>query len=105
MTTAPSSGAVTNPYVGPRPFQRGELFFGRETETSGLIDTLLASRIVLLHSPSAAGKTSLLQAAVAPEMERRDFQLCVQRGSFTAARVSTPATVKADNSYAAGVVS
>lgn len=105
MTTAPSGGPVTSPYVGPRPFRRGELFFGRERETTGLVDTLLASRIVLLHSPSAAGKTSLLQAAVAPEMERRDFQLCVQRAPFSPARVSTPATLKADNSYAAGVVS
>ena len=50
-----------NPYVGPRPFRKGELFFGRERETKGLLNMLLAGRIVMLHSPSGAGKTSLVR--------------------------------------------
>lgn len=104
MTAAPSSRHfVASPYVGPRPFRRGELFFGREREASELVNTLIANRIVLLHSPSGAGKTSLLQAAVAPVMERRGFQLCTQHDPLSAAKVSTPATVKADNRYVASV--
>jgi hypothetical protein len=57
-----------NPYVGPRPFERGETLYGREREVLELYDLLIAERIVLLHSPSGAGKTSLLQAALLPKL-------------------------------------
>ena len=53
-----------NPYPGPRPFKRGETLYGRERETAELLDLLIAERIVLLSSPSGAGKTSLVQAAL-----------------------------------------
>ncbi|NJK82271.1 MAG: hypothetical protein HC914_21425, partial [Chloroflexaceae bacterium] len=65
----------TNPYVGPRSFQRGELLYGRDTEVSSLVGLLIAERIVLLHSPSGAGKTSLIQAALVPELEERGFHV------------------------------
>jgi hypothetical protein len=92
--------------VGPRPFERGELFYGREQEATSLVDSLLSSRVVLLHSPSGAGKTSLVQAAVAPDMERRGFQICARRDPFSLARVSTPPPEAAmnDNRYVASVV-
>ena len=62
-----------NPYVGPRPFDLGEKLYGRERETRELVGRLIAERIVLVHSPSGAGKTSLLQAAVIPRLKERDF--------------------------------
>jgi hypothetical protein len=62
-----------NPYVGPRAFQRGETLYGRDREVMELVDLLIAERIILLHSPSGAGKTSLIQAALVPELEREGF--------------------------------
>ena len=56
----------TNPYVGPRPFRTGEKLPAREREQRELTDLLIAERIVLLYSPSGAGKTSLIQAGVVP---------------------------------------
>ena len=40
-----------NPYVGPRSFQAGEPFYGRDRELRSLSALLEAERIVLLHSP------------------------------------------------------
>jgi hypothetical protein len=102
----PAAAVASDPYVGPRPFRRGELFFGREREAVGLTNALISGRVVLLHSPSGAGKTSLIQAAIAPTMARRGFQICAQQEPFSAARVTTPAPdeVRAANRYVAGVV-
>ena len=47
-----------NPYVGPRAFQYGETLYGRDREVVELLDLVIAERIVLLYSPSGAGKTS-----------------------------------------------
>lgn len=62
-----------NPYVGPRPFQTGEKMYGRERETRELLNLLIAERIVLLYSPSGAGKTSLIQAALLPKLREEEF--------------------------------
>lgn len=62
-----------NPYVGPYPIQAGQPFFGRKLETAELASRVIARRIVLLHSPSGAGKTSLIQAGLVPEMERQNY--------------------------------
>lgn len=64
-----------NPYIGPRPYQKGETIYGRERETSELADLLIAERIVLLYSPSGAGKSSLLNAAILPKMATQGFQV------------------------------
>ena len=69
-----SSSYTQNPYVGPRPFQTGETLYGRDREILELLDLLIAERIVLLYSPSGAGKTSLIQAGLLPELEEEDFQ-------------------------------
>jgi WD40 repeat protein len=62
-----------NPYVGPRSFQTGERLFGRDRELRQLLDLLVAERIVLLHSPSGAGKTSLIRAGLIPALEAQGF--------------------------------
>jgi len=64
-----------NPYVGPRAFRYGETLYGRDREVMGLLGLLIAERIVLLYSPSGAGKTSLIQAALTPALEKEDFQV------------------------------
>jgi WD40 repeat protein len=73
-----------SPYVGTRAYRRGEELFGREQETRDLVRLVLAERVVLLYSPSGAGKTSLLAAKVIPSLEREDFQV------LGPARVSDP---------------
>lgn len=95
MTTAPPTAQMAtrsdNPYVGPRPFRRGERLRGRDREAMGLADKLLGERVVLLHSPSGAGKTSLIQAMLVPTMEERGFQICARIApSFSALRVNNP---------------
>ncbi len=73
MTTLVPPPARLNPYVGPRPFQRGERLYGRDREVARLRDVLIAERIVLLYSPSGAGKTSLIEAGLVPELEQEGF--------------------------------
>jgi hypothetical protein len=104
---APASVRRPNPYVGPRPFHAGELFFGREREAASLADALLASKIVLLHSPSGAGKTSLIQTSVVPAFEALDFQICaVSKPEFSGLRVKVPPPpgVTVPNRYVYSVV-
>lgn len=68
-----------NPYVGPRSIggvsHQGEKLYGRDREVADLLDLLIAERIVLLYSPSGAGKSSLLNAGIAPAMAKRRFQI------------------------------
>ncbi|MBV8901751.1 MAG: hypothetical protein JOY92_16755 [Verrucomicrobia bacterium] len=81
--------AVTkNPFVGPRPISAGERIFGRDPEIQRLTHLLLAERIVLLHSPSGAGKSSLIQAGFLPafanETEDDFYVFPIVRLSMTA---------------------
>ena len=68
-------GARPNPYVGPRFFEKGETLYGRHRELRELLDLLIAERIVLLYSPSGAGKTSLIRAALIPALEKEGFRV------------------------------
>jgi WD40 repeat protein len=64
-----------NPYVGPRAFRTGEALYGRASELNELMNLLIAERIVLLHSPSGAGKSSLIQAGLLPRLVEEGFQV------------------------------
>ncbi len=64
-----------NPYVGPRSLRAGERLYGRDRELERLFHLLLAQRIVLLYSPSGAGKTSLLQAGLLPRLRAEGFHV------------------------------
>ena len=65
----------TNPYPGPRPFRPGENLYGRDREITQLFYLLSAERIVVLHSPSGAGKSSLLDAGLVPRLQRERFDV------------------------------
>lgn len=69
--------ADMNPYVGPHPFQpeQSHLFFGREREASELLSLVIANRIVLFFAQSGAGKTSLLNARLIPELQGKGFEV------------------------------
>ena len=70
-----ASNGLDNPYVGPRAFRADEPFFGRERDTNQLLNLVIAERIVLMYSPSGAGKTSLIQAALVPRLLKMKFQV------------------------------
>jgi len=63
--------AGLNPFVGPRPFEPGRRIFGRDKEIEDLYYLLSAERVVLLHSPSGAGKSSLIHAGLLPRLAGR----------------------------------
>lgn len=70
-----SDNAPQDPYVGPRAFKEGEPIFGRSREELQLFQLLVARRIALLHSPSGAGKTSLIQAGLIPRLKADGFNV------------------------------
>jgi WD40 repeat protein len=75
MTLLDALQVKHNPFVGPRAFRTGEPLYGRDREVAVLTDLLIAERIVLLYSPSGAGKTSLLAAGVVPRLAREGFRV------------------------------
>lgn len=79
VAETPRLNQAENPYVGPVPFTTGQTLYGREADVQVLVDLVVAKRIVLLISPSGAGKTSLIQAAMIPQVEKRFNVLPVVR--------------------------
>nr|MDP9119955.1 hypothetical protein [Acidobacteriota bacterium] len=71
----PTSEKDPQPYVGPIPFPSGQPLYGRDREVEDLLDLLIAERVVLLYSPSGAGKTSLIQAALGPRLKSENFEV------------------------------
>ena len=72
--------SVTNdfqPYVGPRPFESDDrdIFFGREREADDLLSLIIAHDVVLIYAQSGAGKTSLLNARLIPELQEEGFEV------------------------------
>lgn len=60
-----------SPYVGPRPFLATDCqrFFGRDREAIDLKHRVMAHPITLLYSMSGAGKTSLINARLVPDLQ------------------------------------
>ena len=71
------SEKAPNPYVGPVPYERYDKrgLYGRDGDLRRLAILFIAQRIVLLYSPSGAGKTSLVQARLIPAMEMEGFEV------------------------------
>ncbi|MEM7334741.1 MAG: hypothetical protein AAF490_21875, partial [Chloroflexota bacterium] len=65
---------LDNPYVGPRPFSAKErhLFFGREQEARDLRSLVISQRLVLFYAQSGAGKSSLINTRLLPDLEAED---------------------------------
>jgi hypothetical protein len=59
--------------VGPREFGRDDKLPNRGRQARALTDRIVADRVVLLHSPSGAGKTSLIEAAVVKQLTEEGF--------------------------------
>ncbi len=69
MITAKNS---YNPYPGLRPFSSTESnhFFGREKQSGIIIEKIIQNRFVALIGASGAGKTSLINAGIIPEITK-----------------------------------
>lgn len=92
------TGTQSNPYVGPRAFAAGERLFGRDRELADLVDLVIAERIVLLHAPSGAGKSSLLQAGLAPRLRAEGLVV------LPVARVGTPPPIACPDRFTLSVL-
>ena len=74
QATAPATVTVeastANPYVGPRTFTYAQraLFFGREREARDLAARVVSERLLLFYAQSGAGKSSLLNTRVIPQL-------------------------------------
>ncbi len=56
-----------------------QIFFGRDDEKKHVFNQVAAHRLVVLHGASGAGKTSLLNAGVAPLLKREGFAVMTRR--------------------------
>lgn len=70
-----ASPKPVNPFRGTESFQTGDKIFGRDHEIDEFATRLLARRVVLLHSPSGAGKTSLVQAGLIPALNKKGLHI------------------------------
>jgi WD40 repeat protein len=66
-----------NPYVGPRTFLKEEshLFFGREREARDLTALVASERLVLFYAQSGAGKSSLINTRLIPDLEKNQYEV------------------------------
>ncbi len=71
----PATATMPRRYPGLKPFEREQspVFYGRGEDVQRLTNLILRERLVVLFAKSGIGKTSLLQAGVAPELERHGF--------------------------------
>ena len=89
---------TSNPYIGPRTFlkEEGHLFFGRDRESRDLSALALSEKLVLFYAQSGAGKSSLINTRLIPELEHNLYEV------LPVARVSgdLPEGFEAKNVYA-----
>ncbi len=68
-------------YPGPRPFEENDinLFFGRERDKINLLTFINVEQVLVLFSKSGLGKSSLINAAIIPELRKKDYEIIVCR--------------------------
>lgn len=68
---------LKNPYIGPRTFLReeGELFFGRDREGRDIGALITSDRLVVFYAQSGAGKSSVVNTRVIPDMENNRYEV------------------------------
>lgn len=74
-----------SPFPGLRDFteQESAIFFGREQETSELLQFLGKSRFIAVVGASGSGKSSLVRAGVIPRLHEIEKGICRQWLRFT----------------------
>lgn len=73
--SSPAPAEPVNPYVGPRTFtqEEGHLFFGRDVEARELMSLIISERLVLFYAQSGAGKSSLINARLIPQLRESGY--------------------------------
>lgn len=87
---------IVNPYVGPQPFKENERdrFFGRKREARDLLALVISEQLVLFYAQSGAGKSSLINTCLIPDLRAKGFEV------FTGRVVGdVPADVDIENIY------
>ena len=68
-----------DPYIGPRAFGRNHedqnRFFGRDQEVDEIVNLIFSHQAVLIYAQSGAGKTSILNAQVIPQLEKKRIRV------------------------------
>jgi WD40 repeat protein len=100
MPPADRAGATPsdNPYKGPLAFEEKDAawFFGRDADAQTLTALTVSERLVLFCAQSGAGKTSLINARLIPELSDLEFNvLPVARVSGELPSRATPHNVYA----------
>src|SRR5438046_1486847 len=62
-------------FPGLRAFEKkdAKLFFGRDTETKELMNTIVADRTTILFGDSGTGKSSLLNTALSTKLNSKNY--------------------------------
>jgi len=84
-------------YPGAQPFKVEEksIFFGREADIEKFHQLLNIERLVVLHSKSGLGKSSLLNAGIIPKIEAtgKYIPIPIRLGPFIDAQSESPLTI------------
>lgn len=107
MKAADMPAGLGHPYVGPRPFRQADAdrFFGRGRESRDLRSLWMAERVLVLHGPSAVGKTSLLHAGVLPLLAAQNEVDVLPIGRLTIQAVRPLAEGPPHNGYSFTLIS
>jgi hypothetical protein len=86
-----------SPYRGLLPFREvdQEFFFGRQIQSDKLADQISGRSIVTVIGASGSGKTSLVQAGVAPRLRARGTAVAVMRAGDGSAPINALAAALA----------
>jgi hypothetical protein len=71
----PYAANLPRRYPGLKPFDRAQsaVFYGRREDAVRLTNLILQQRLSVLFAKSGIGKTSILQAGVAPSLEQQNY--------------------------------
>src|ERR1700756_5293450 len=74
---------LETPYVGLVPYteEDSRFFFGREKDQQVIVSNLFASRLTILYGASGVGKSSILRAGVARELNDRAARAVAEEGA------------------------
>src|SRR4026209_2099958 len=88
--------AKENPYIGAQPFQEGdrERFFGREQEANELRALALSEQEIVFYAQSGAGKSSLVNTCLIPDLKKKGFEVLLGRVGGDA-----PAELQVDDTF------
>jgi YVTN family beta-propeller protein len=76
-TEQPITQGISEPFIGPRSFTliEKDIFFGRDAETQKIVSLILSNQEILIYAQSGAGKTSIINTKVLPELKTYEMQL------------------------------